>query len=176
MRIIPVSLTLAPYLAAPLNASVARALALIAALSCFALATPPAHAQKNFDTPPQLSPTPQPAPAPSRPSGPATTAPRENNTRFTLINNSDMVIDSLNISPVTEENWGDDLLGTLSLPGHSRLIAGPAQNTGCMFDVRVVYHDHREELLRRQNLCDLEQITFTGRNARLPRRRSQSDD
>ena len=136
---------------------------------------PPAFAQKNFDTPPQLAPTPQPAPRPSQPAAPAT-APRENNTRFTLINNSDMVIDTLNISPVTEENWGDDLLGTLSLPGHSRLIAGPAQNTGCMFDVRVVYHDKREELLRRQNLCDLEQIIFTGRNARLPRRRSQSDE
>ncbi len=134
------------------------------------IAAPAAVAQKNFDAPPQLAPAPQPArPAPA-------TTPRENNTRFTLINNSDMVIDTLNISPVTEQNWGDDLLGTLSLPGHSRLIAGPAQNTGCMFDVRVVYHDKREELLRRQNLCDLEQIVFTGRNARLPRVRSQSDD
>ena len=138
-------------------------------------AAPPAFAQKNFDRPPQLGATPQPAPAPAPLPTPAP-APRENNTRFTLINNSDMVIDTLNISPVTEQNWGDDLLGTLSLPGHSRLIAGPAQNTGCMFDVRVVYHDKREELLRRQNLCDLEQISFTGRNARLPRQRSQSDD
>ena len=152
--------------------SVSSMLALALALSGAGLtAAPSAFAQKNFDTPPQLAPTPQPA----RPAPPAA-APRENNTRFTLINNSDMVIDTLNISPVTEQNWGDDLLGTLSLPGHSRLIAGPAQNTGCMFDVRVVYHDKREELLRRQNLCDLEQIIFTGRNARLPRQRSQSDD
>ncbi len=135
--------------------------------------TSPAQAQKNFDTPPQLDQAPRPAPAPARPA--PRTASERPNARFTLINNSDMVMDTLNISPVTEDDWGDDLFGTLSLPAHSRLIAGPSQTTGCMFDVRVVYHDHKEEVLRRQNLCDLDQITFTGRNARVPQRRSSED-
>ncbi len=137
-----------------------------------------ALAQKNFDQPPQLNDT-TPAPATPRPTPTpppqAGRQPRTTNTRFTLINNSDMVIDTLNISPVSEGEWGDDLLGTLSLPAHSRLIAGPAEDTGCMFDVRVAYHDRREEVLRRQNLCDIQELTFTGRNARRTQRRSNSD-
>ena len=127
---------------------------------------PDALAQKNFDAPPAVT-TPPPAAQPRAPA---------NNSRFTLINNSDMVMDTLNISPVAETEWGDDLLGTLSLPAHSKLIAGPKQDTGCMFDVRVMYHDRREEVLRRQNLCDLNEIAFNGRNARLPQRRSQTDN
>ena len=126
-----------------------------------------AMAQKNFDQPPQMS--------RAQPSRPPASPPPQSNTRFTLINNTDMVIDSLNISPVDDTEWGDDLLGTLSLPGHNRLIAGPAQDSGCMFDVRVVYHDHREEVARRQNLCDLQELAFTGRNARQPQRRHGSE-
>ena len=151
------------------------ALAAAAALWCgLSLASFPAHAQKNFDQPPQMAPA-QPAPPP--PPAPTQAQPAARpSTRFTLVNDSGMVIDNLNISPVSDDKWGDDLFGTLSLPAHSRIIAGPAQTTGCMFDVRIVYHDHREEVLRRQNLCDLDTITFTGRNARVPRERSQTDD
>ena len=123
----------------------------------------PAHAQKNFDQPPQTS-------------APANGANPTRNPRFTLVNDSSQIIDNLNISPVTEDSWGDDLLGTLALPPHNRVIAGPTQDTGCTFDVRVVYHDKREEVMRRQNLCKLEELSFTGRNARLPKVRSQSDE
>ena len=115
-------------------------------------------AQKNFDRPPNLG-TP-----------PANTR----NPRFTLINDSNQIIDNLNISPRGDDAWGDDLFGTLALPPHNRVIAGPTQDTGCTFDVRVVYHDHREEIMRRQNLCQLEQLSFSGRNARLPG--NKSDD
>jgi hypothetical protein len=125
---------------------------------------PTAWAQKNFDQPPQM--------------GNSATRGRadSHNTRFTLINDSSQTIDNLNISPSEDDSWGDDLLGTLAIPAHNRIIAGPTQETGCRFDVRVVYHDHREEVMRRQNLCDLEELAFSGRNARLPRTRSQSDN
>jgi hypothetical protein len=129
------------------------------------LGAPDAMAQKDFSQPPQMA-------APRGQAEPPTRG-AQSNTRFTLANNSDMVIDALNISPVDDDEWGDDLLGTLSLPGHSRVIAGPKQTTGCSFDVRVVFHDQREEVLRRQNLCDLNEIAFTGRTAHMPQRRSQ---
>ncbi len=135
----------------------------IAAMLAAVLLCPAARAQKNFDQPPQLSTPPQ---------GSADTR----NPRFTLINDSTQIIDNLNISPSSDESWGDDLLGNLALPPHSRIIAGPSQDTGCTFDVRVVYHDRREEILRRQNLCNLDEVSFTGRNARQPKVRSPSDD
>jgi len=120
---------------------------------------PAALAQKNFDQPPQFDPAP-----PASPQG-------EASARFLLINNSRQTIDNLNISPVEADSWGDDLFGVLALPPGNRIIAGPAQD-GCLFDVRVVYHDHREEVLQRQNLCDLQELAFTGRNARSPHRRA----
>ena len=123
-----------------------------------------AQAQKSFDQPPQMSTPRSPGVDPDR------------NPRFTLINDSTQIIDNLNISPVNDDSWGDDLLGTLALPPHNRVIAGPTQDTGCTFDVRVVYHDKREEVLRRQNLCKVNELSFTGRTARLPKGRSQSDD
>ena len=123
-----------------------------------------AAAQKNFDQPPQIG--------RGIPGG--TAAAR--NPRFTLINDSAQIIDTLNISPVRDEAWGDDLLGTLAIPPHSRIIAGPTQDTGCTFDVRVVYHDRREEILRRQNLCNLQEISVTGRNAQQQRARTPSGD
>ncbi len=128
------------------------------------VAAAPAMAQKSFDQPPQTTPAPAAPPSEQR------------NPRFTLINESNQIIDNLNISPVTDNSWGDDLLGTLALPPHNRLIAGPTQDTGCVFDVRVVYHDKREEVVRRQDLCKLDDLTFTGRNARVPKARSQADN
>ena len=133
------------------------------ALGSLVLGAPQAFAQKDFNRPPQMDASP-----------PPTTNAR--NTRFTLINNSDQIIDNLNISPTSDDSWGVDLFGTLSLPPDSRVIAGPTQTKGCLFDVRVVYHDHREEVLRRQDLCNLQELSFTGHNARRPRARSQSDD
>ena len=138
----------------------------MAALAAFAigpllLSPQAARAQKDFNRAPQMD-------------APSTGNAR--NTRFTLINNSNQNIDNLNISPTNDNSWGQDLFGTLSLPPESRVIAGPTQSKGCMFDVRVVYHDHREEVVRGQNLCDLQELSFTGHNARLPRARSQSDD
>jgi hypothetical protein len=139
--------------------------------ACLPLGLPmgQALAQKNFDQPPQMGNS---APEGRRDRGHGD----GHNARFTLINDSDQTIDNLNISPTKDDSWGDDLLGTLAIPAHNRVIAGPTQETGCQFDVRVVYHDHREEVIRRQNLCNLEELSFTGRNARRPQARSQSDD
>ena len=131
--------------------------------ACILVSAGPANAQKSFDQPPQVT-SPPPASNDTR------------NPRFTLINDSNQIIDNLNISPVADDSWGEDLLGRLALPPHNRIIAGPTQETGCTFDVRVVYHDKREEVIRRQNLCKLDDLTFTGRNARLPKARSQSDE
>ena len=133
-------------------------------LVCLIAGTAPAAAQKNFDQPPQMG---------TPPAGNGTNPQR--NPRFTLVNDSAQIIDNLNISPVRDDSWGDDLLGNLALPPHSRIIAGPTQDTGCTFDVRVVYHDQREEIMRRQNLCNLQELSFAGRNARQTRARSQSD-
>lgn len=122
-----------------------------------------ASAQKNFEQPPQMG-------TPSAPNATNT----QRNARFTLINDSSQIIDNLNISPVRDDSWGDDLMGNLALPPRSRIIAGPTQDTGCTFDVRVVFHDQREEIMRRQNLCTLQELTFTGRNARPTRARARA--
>jgi hypothetical protein len=136
-----------------------RTLALGVALLSVSISS--ALAQKNFDRPPQMDDAPS-------------TAHDEPNNRFMLKNDSSQTIDNINISPVNSTNWGDDLLGVLALPAHSRIIAAPTQDKGCLFDIRVVYHNHTEEALRHQNLCNLDEISFTGRHAR--QIRPDSDD
>jgi S1-C subfamily serine protease len=131
--------------------------ALVAAFSLgVALAAGPAAAQK---------PTGQPgAPQP----GAADVA-----TEVTIVNRSRTRIDIINISPVTDTNWGRDWLGrgTLAAGRSMRFEIQDAQS--CAYDIRVIYQDRRAEELRNIDICERNQIVFTGQNARAPNEAQQ---
>jgi S1-C subfamily serine protease len=97
----------------------------------------------------------------------AQTRPGAGNPDFTLVNRSQARIDILNVSPMTSDSWGRDLLGenTTVPPGgrHQVRLGRPGE---CRFDIRVIYQDRREEERRGVDLCAVEEIVMTGEHAR----------
>jgi S1-C subfamily serine protease len=84
---------------------------------------------------------------------------------FILVNASRMRIGVLNVSPVADQNWGADRLGGALSPGgrFTVRLGAPGQ---CMWDIRVVYEDAREEEKRNVNLCNVNELAFDGSQAR----------
>ncbi len=79
--------------------------------------------------------------------------------KFELRNISGQNIDVIQVSPVGVGIWGGDLLGDRVLRNGSSVLVDPG-STGCMFDVRVVYHSWAAESLRNVDLCRTARISF----------------
>ena len=77
-----------------------------------------------------------------------------------------MEIEVLNLSPITETQWGENWLGQAQItPGNRVLVPRPAQ-AGCQFDIRIIWRDRRTEELRRQDICTQTEYRFDGGKAR----------
>jgi multisubunit Na+/H+ antiporter MnhE subunit len=63
---------------------------------------------------------------------------------FELRNISGQNIDIIQVSPVSDRNWGTDLLGNRVLLTGGTVVVDPGRS-GCMFDVRVTYHSNAQE-------------------------------
>ena len=83
-------------------------------------------------------------------------------TAIYINNRSSQTIENIYLSPVGNDKWGDDRLGDRTLLANGRFPVDPGLAGGCVYDVRVVYADKQSEEKRNQNLCQLEEITFTG--------------
>lgn len=92
----------------------------------------------------------------------------QGNPDFVLVNNSQMRIDVINVSPVASTDWGQDFLGNDTLAPGQRFNVRLGRPGECMFDLRVIYQDRRQEEQRNVNLCAVDQIAMTGAQARLP--------
>ena len=79
--------------------------------------------------------------------------------KFILENTSGQYIDVIQVSPVSSGSWGEDLLGNRVLRNGGAVVVTPGPQ-GCMFDVRVGYHDTTTESFRNVNLCRTERISF----------------
>ena len=77
-------------------------------------------------------------------------------------NQSTQTIENIYLSPVGNDKWGTDRLGDKTLLATGRFAIDPGMADGCMYDVRVIYADKQSEEKRNQNLCQLEEINFTG--------------
>jgi hypothetical protein len=81
---------------------------------------------------------------------------------FTLNNNSDYVLTQAFVSPSTDQNWGDDILGRDVLnPGESWAVGfnrGDA-NT-CLWDVKAVTKEGFEVTLPQLNLCAITDVNI----------------
>lgn len=76
-------------------------------------------------------------------------------------------------SPVSDDNWGQDRLNGSSIRPGSRGELRPERGRGCMWDIRVIYQNGREEEKRRVELCSIAEVVFNGENARMPQQQGQ---
>lgn len=79
--------------------------------------------------------------------------------RFELRNVSGQAIDVIQVSPVSSDDWGPDLLGSRILPNGGAVLVTP-DAPGCRFDVRVTYHNRSKEWFRNIDLCRTTRISF----------------
>ncbi|WP_376094659.1 hypothetical protein ACE7GA_01555 [Roseomonas sp. CCTCC AB2023176] len=87
---------------------------------------------------------------------PAATA--QGNPSFNLVNRTNKTIQVVRASLATENNWGEDRLGTAVIPpGGTFAIRLPQGD--CVYDVRIEYADNTAEERRRVNLCEISAMT-----------------
>ncbi len=79
--------------------------------------------------------------------------------RFELANTSGQNIDVIQVSPVSSDDWGPDLLGQGVLATGYLVTVTPG-GEGCRYDVRVIYHDKSKEWFRNVDLCKTGRISF----------------
>ncbi|WP_237213576.1 hypothetical protein [Falsiroseomonas oryziterrae] len=79
---------------------------------------------------------------------------------FNLVNRSGQTINEIYVSPVTQPNWGRDLLGAEVLPNGRAFPVRIAPSAGCRQDVRVVYADGRPEERRNVDTCAIAEMVF----------------
>lgn len=79
---------------------------------------------------------------------------------FNLVNRSGQAINEIYVTPVTQQNWGRDLLGSDILPNGRAFAVRIAPAAGCRQDVRVVYADRRPEERRNVDTCVITEMVF----------------
>ena len=88
------------------------------------------------------------------------------NPSFNLVNRSATPIKELYASPAGATRWGLDRLGQNYLPPGGIFPVRLPADGNCLYDVRVVYADDKEEERRRLNTCTLDSVAFSGGGAR----------
>lgn len=99
--------------------------------------------------------------------GPATAAAQTTgDPSFAIVNRSGRTINAAFASLSSDDNWGNDRLGSnVVLPTGQRFQINLPQGP-CLWDVAVVYDDGRREEKRGQNLCAVTEVIFDGSQAR----------
>lgn len=79
---------------------------------------------------------------------------------FTLVNDSSHTIVEMNVSPVDEENWGENILTVDAVePGMSGDVTIADGLDVCDYDLRFVT-DEGAEATKEQNLCEINTFTI----------------
>lgn len=84
------------------------------------------------------------------------------NQNFTLNNRSQDTITHVYVSSVSDERWGEDVLGSSQVvaPGGTAQITFPRGETECNWDVRVTINNERNHELRNLNLCETTEVNY----------------
>lgn len=93
---------------------------------------------------------------------PAFAEAQTQSTAVAINNRSVQDINNIYLSPVGNDKWGEDRLGDRVLGAGGRVTLDPGLANGCVYDVRVIYADKQTEEKRNHNLCELNDITFSG--------------
>jgi hypothetical protein len=92
----------------------------------------------------------------------AVSASADSYNRHVRINNhTSQAIWEIHGSNVNNSNYGPDRLGNRTVPaGQSIDIDFDDGSNQCMFDLKVILHDHQEIVRRRVNVCEIETWTL----------------
>jgi len=95
----------------------------------------------------------------------AAAAPQNRRLDFKLINKSTYTVVELYVSPTTEDEWGDDILGRDVLEdGESADITFSRNATACSWDLKIVDDEEDEVTWTKLNLCEANEITLMYEN------------
>ena len=90
----------------------------------------------------------------------------ENDRRVQVQNRSDQAIHYLYASPVTTNNWEEDLLGEGTIAAGASVTANIDNGTTeCNYDFKVVMANGREHITRRVNVCVVSRLVVTNSGA-----------
>jgi hypothetical protein len=76
---------------------------------------------------------------------------------FRLVNRGTVTVTELFATPTGDPNWGRNRLPPGGVPAGAALLVriprAPAMEQACLYDLRVVFADHRALAKRRADLC-----------------------
>jgi len=78
--------------------------------------------------------------------------------RFLVVNAGSQMITLVQASPVTDSNWGENLIGRIYIPPGATLAVSPRERDTCLFDLRITWADGRRDERRRENFCGQNRI------------------
>jgi hypothetical protein len=94
-------------------------------------------------------------------------AAQNRNLDFVLVNQTGLAIIELYVSPTSEDEWGDDILGRDVLEtGEKANITFRSSLTECNWDLKIVDEDDDEIEWVKLNLCTANEITLKYENKR----------
>ena len=75
---------------------------------------------------------------------------------FSVVNATGHTVMTLNVSPTSENEWGDDILGSQVLQaGQTAQVVFDRAETQCNYDIRATYDDGDTSDVRNVNLCQV---------------------
>jgi len=81
---------------------------------------------------------------------------------FTLYNRTGMAITSMYVSPASEDEWGDDILGIDTLAnGDDTTIHFSYRERVAFWDIKLIDENGKEHMRYKFNLLDISEITVT---------------
>lgn len=91
-----------------------------------------------------------------------TAAPiQRRNLDFTLVNKTGLTIDEVYLSPTSDDEWGEDVMGRDVLKNGERVdIKFSSEETECNWDLKIVDEDEDSVEWQKLNLCTANEITL----------------
>ena len=81
---------------------------------------------------------------------------------FKILNKTGHTVVSFNVSPTTDEEWGEDILGKDMLAdGESADITFDRTSTECKWDLKATYDDNDTTEMKKVDLCTVGEVTLT---------------
>lgn len=75
---------------------------------------------------------------------------------FSVVNTTSTTVLTLQVSPTSESEWGDDVLGSQVLqPGQTAQVVFDRAESQCNYDIRATYTDGDTSDVRNVNLCQV---------------------
>ncbi|HTU10546.1 MAG TPA: hypothetical protein VMG08_06560 [Allosphingosinicella sp.] len=123
-------------------------------------------ANNNAAAKPAETNTPAPAPAPAAndaaeaegggEAGAPTATVGTARQNFSVVNATGHIVVTLNVSPTSENEWGDDILGSSVMqPGQTAQVVFDRAEEQCNYDIRATYDDGDTSDVRNVNLCQV---------------------